>query len=274
MRIFRWLFALLGFLQRGPVFFRIWYAFVGYWIGSVIDSVLTPFFFGREHGAGGFDRYFRNDYKSTKENLLQALLTVFAHLIHADGRIMHSEMEYVRNFLRAQYGDDVQVHGEEVILRIFKEKKAMPEAQWERNVAIRCQLLAMYMPFSQRVQLLQILVQMARVDGTLAPVEHQALRFIATYLGLGAAIVEQLLGGTYSSSGSSSTGSLEEAYRTLGLSSSATDDEVRKAYRSMALKYHPDKFASKSETERKEAAAQFCRITEAKDRIYAARGMK
>jgi DnaJ like chaperone protein len=83
------------------------------------------------------------------------------------------------------------------------------------------------------------------------------------------------LGGTYSSSQSySSFNSLDEAYRTLGISSSATDDEVRKAYRKLALKYHPDKVAQQGEAARDAAAAQFSKITEAKDRIYAARGMK
>lgn len=264
MKFFRWLFAFWGFMMRGPFFFKIWYAFGGYWIGSVLDNFLYSFF------KGGHEQ------RASEDDLLKALMTVFAHVIHADGRIMHSEMEYVRQFLRAQYNEMYQTKGEEVILRIFREKKAMPLSQWERHVAIQCQLLAMYMPSHQRVRFLQVLVQMARVDGSVAPEERQALRFIATYLGLGTAIVDQLLGGTYSSSSysASSADTLAEAYRTLGISSGATDDEVRKAYRKLALKYHPDKVATQDEAAREAAAAQFSKITEAKDRIYAARGIK
>ena len=272
MRFFRWVLALGGFIQRGPLFFRIWYAFVGYWIGSVIDNYLYSFFKGKS-GMGGDRAYGSSSY--SQNDLLRALMTVFAHVIHADGRIMHSEMEYVRNFLRTQFGGSQEGRGEEMILQIFQQKKSMSVSQWERNVAISCQMLAMYMPSHQRIQLMQVLIQMAKVDATIAPVEIQALRFIATYLGLGARLVDQLLGGTYSSSQSySSFNSLDEAYRTLGISSSATDDEVRKAYRRLALKYHPDKVAQQDEKAREAAAAQFSKITEAKDRIYAARGIK
>lgn len=251
-------------MMRGPIFFKIWYAFGGYWIGSVLDNFLYSFFKGGR------------EQRASEEELLEALMTVFAHVIHADGRIMHSEMENVRQFLRMQYNSTYQTKGEEIILRIFREKKAMPASRWERHVAIQCQLLAMYMPSAQRVRFLQVLVQMARADGSVAPEERQALRFISTYLGLGTAIVDQLLGGTYSSSSyaTSSADTLAEAYRTLGIPSTATDDEVRKAYRKLALKYHPDKVATQGEAAREAAAAQFSKITEAKDRIYASRGIK
>lgn len=272
MSFLRWVLAFTGFMQRGPVFFRIWYAFIGYWIGSVLDNFLYSIFRGKTES---HKRDYHSGYGTSQDDLLHALMTVFAHLIHADGRIMHSEMEYVRQFLRVQFNDSQESKGEQMILKIFQQKKSTSVAQWERNVAINCQLLAMYMPSNQRIQLVQVLIQMAKVDGAMAPAEIQALRFIATYLGLGAGLVDQLLGGTYSSSQSySSFNSLDEAYRTLGISSSASDDEVRKAYRRLALKFHPDKVASQDEAARQSAAMQFSKITEAKDRIYAARGMK
>lgn len=274
MKFFRWILAFAGFMQRGPVFFRLWYAFGGYWIGSVVDNFLYSFF----KGSFSFET-FRGDsntrYQASQKELLNALMTMFAHLIHADGRIMHSEMEYVRQFLRTQYDSSWAAEGENIILQLFQQKKSMPAAQWERQVAIKCQLLAMHMNSEQRVQLVQLLIQMARVDGSISPIEMQTLRFIASYLGLGPSIVDHLAGGSYSSSSrTSSFNNLEEAYRTLGISSSATDDEVRKAYRRLALKYHPDKVAQQDEAAREAAAAQFSKITEAKDRIYSARGIK
>lgn len=274
MRFFRWVLAVAGFMQRGPVFFRIWYAFIGYWIGSVIDNFLNSLFNGRKSDSTYRSRY--SDPGASQKELIHALMTVFAHLIHADGRIMHSEMEYVRQFLRTQFSGTWEKEGEEIILQIFRQKKAMPSPQWERQVAIQCQLLAMYLPSSQRVQLIQLLIQMARVDGSISPVEIQTLRFIASYLGLGSSIVDRLMGGgSYSSSyTSTSASSLEEAYRTLDIPPSAKDDEVRKAYRKLALKYHPDKVAQQDEAAREAAAAQFSKITEAKDRIFAARGLK
>ena len=67
---------------------------------------------------------------------------------------------------------------------------------------------------------------------------------------------------------------LDEAYRTLGVSEAASDDEVRQAYRRMALKYHPDRIASQGEEARLAAEKAFQQINQAKDRIFKARGLK
>ena len=66
---------------------------------------------------------------------------------------------------------------------------------------------------------------------------------------------------------------LQEAYRTLGIRETATDDEVRQAYRQMALRYHPDRVESKGEAAREAAEEKFRKITEARDTIFRARGI-
>lgn len=66
---------------------------------------------------------------------------------------------------------------------------------------------------------------------------------------------------------------LQEAYRTLGIPSTATDDEVRKAYREMALRYHPDRVEAQGEAARQQAEKKFREITEARDIIFRARGL-
>ena len=68
--------------------------------------------------------------------------------------------------------------------------------------------------------------------------------------------------------------SLEDAYKVLEISSSATDAEVRAAYRSLALKHHPDRVATLGDDIRKAAEEKFQQINAAKERIYKARGMK
>lgn len=66
---------------------------------------------------------------------------------------------------------------------------------------------------------------------------------------------------------------LQEAYRTLGISETATDDEVRQAYRELALRYHPDRVESQGEAAREQAEKKFREITEARDIIMRARGL-
>ena len=66
---------------------------------------------------------------------------------------------------------------------------------------------------------------------------------------------------------------LQEAYRTLGISSTATDEEVRQAYRQMALRYHPDRVSAQGDEARQAAEKKFQEITEARDIIFRARGL-
>ena len=74
-------------------------------------------------------------------------------------------------------------------------------------------------------------------------------------------------------SGSSSSGSLDDAYKVLGVSPDATDDEVKAAYRKLALKHHPDRVSTLGDDVRKAAEKKFQEINNAKEKIYKARGL-
>ena len=66
---------------------------------------------------------------------------------------------------------------------------------------------------------------------------------------------------------------LDAAYKVLEIAPTATDDEVKAAYRKMALKHHPDRVASLGEDIHKAAEEKFRQINESKDKIYKARGI-
>ena len=68
--------------------------------------------------------------------------------------------------------------------------------------------------------------------------------------------------------------SLTSAYTILGIASTATDEQVRKAYRSMANKYHPDHVATLGEKVIMESAEKFKQIQKAYDTIKSSRNIK
>ncbi len=61
--------------------------------------------------------------------------------------------------------------------------------------------------------------------------------------------------------------------KSLKLKKSATDSEVKKAFRTMAKKYHPDKLQHMDEAYRKGAEEKFRKVQEAYEHIQKERGM-
>ena len=106
---------------------------------------------------------------------------------------------------------------------------------------------------------LEIQVQAAWADGGVHPEERRLLRHVAARLGFPAAAydeIERMVGaGTGATSRASSGPSIEEAYETLGVSPDAPDAEVKRAYRRLMSRHHPDKLASKGLPEEMTKAA-------------------
>ena len=121
------------------------------------------------------------------------------------------------------------------------------------------------MDYSQRLQLVNFLVLISQADGIVDQTEVNAIRECGQWLNLTSTDIDSLLnlrGDT-----------LEEAYKVLGVSPDATDDDIRKAYRKLALEHHPDRVATLGDDVRKAAEKKFQEINAAKDKIYKARGM-
>ena len=66
----------------------------------------------------------------------------------------------------------------------------------------------------------------------------------------------------------------KDPYEVLGIRPTATDDEVKAAYRRLALKHHPDRVATLGDDVKRAAEEKFQQINQAKETIYKARGLK
>lgn len=252
---FKYIGALLGFIYGHS----IWMAFVGYILGSFVGGFFTI----RKHVHIVTDAV--SQATDSRTAFLRALMVLSAHIIQADGHIMHSEMEAMRRFLLNNFGEGTMQQGNQLILDIFQQKKSMTPTQWSQYVAANGVRMAMMLTVEQRVQLLSFLMDVAKADSHLSPEEVQALRQVAQMMQLNPGMVDQLMG--------LGGNTLEDAYKVLGLTPQATDDEVRRAYRKLALECHPDRVASLGDDVRRAAEKKFKDITEAKERIYKARGL-
>ena len=159
--------------------------------------------------------------------------------------------------------------GEQILLRLFEERKRMDAVnpQAFRTTIRECgQQIAMNLNHEERLQLLAFLVEIAKSDGKVCQEELDALREVAGAMNLSAGEVDSLLnlGGN----------TLDEAYRVLEVSPTATNDEVRAAYKRLVLKHHPDRVATLGDDIRRASEEKMQAINAAKEKVYQARGMK
>ncbi|MBR5296406.1 MAG: TerB family tellurite resistance protein [Parabacteroides sp.] len=263
MSLGKWIGGIVGFITAGP-------------LGALAGIILGSLFEGESISGGTFrgttyenSQTNQNPYNGQRNSFLFSLLVLASYIIRADNKIMHSEMEYVRRFLRNNFGENAVKEGEEILLRLFEQRKQMDlknPLAFKQTIQDCGTQIAYNTSYEERLQLLAFLAEIAKSDGSVCQLEIEALKEIAISLHLSEKEVESML--------NLKGNSLEDAYKVLEIEPSASDEEVRAAYRKMAIKHHPDKVASLGEDIRKAANEKLQRINEAKDRIYKSRGMK
>ena len=259
MAIGKWIGGLLGWMHGGPIGLL-----AGIFIGSLFDKMVG----GDSEAEGVGSRIFEGDTTRTegdRNSFLFSMLVLASYIIKADGRVMHSEMEFVRQMLRQNFGEVAAQQGDQILRRLFEESKHQGDANFKQTIRQSCQQIARNVDYSGRLQLLNFLVMIAKADGQVHPTEIAALKEVARWMQMSDSEVDSML----HLEGSS----LDDAYKVLGISPDATDDEVKRAYRRLALEHHPDRVAKLGEDVRRAAEKKFQEINAAKERIYKARGL-
>lgn len=243
----RWFLGLLGM-----VYFRWPGAILGFVIGSVMDNMNA----GKTYNRGGsiFGRTATQNIPAEFELKLLALASV---VIKADGKVDQSELDYVRRYF-------VQAYGKEranTTFRLFNDqiKKSGVSAV---NLA---QELKAYLRYESRLQVLHFLFSVAKADGLVSESEVKQLEIIARAFGLNLNDFNSIKAMFFDQP--------DRAYEILEVPKTATDAEIKKAYRTMVKKYHPDKLQDMDEAYRKGAEEKFRAVQEAYERIQKERGL-
>jgi DnaJ like chaperone protein len=243
----KWFAAIIGYS-----FLRLPGAILGFLIGSFIDNLNRT----KRGGAGTIFRDFTKQTVSPADFELN-LLSLCSIVIKADGQVSQRELDYVRQYFISTYGKEKA----NAIFRTFNDVIKKREISAQRI----CNYLNQRTRYEIRLQLIHFLFGIAQADGQVSQQEVAKIRELAGYLRLGMSDFESIMAMFIKSA--------DNAYKILEIQPSASDDEVKKAYRTMAKKYHPDKVITENEAIKKGAEEKFKEVQKAYEVIQQERGM-
>ena len=239
----KWLWGGLGWAMLGPIG-----GIMGYALGSMSEN------------AQGFHSSYQghNQGAPTQAGDFGAvMLILFAAVMKADGELKKSELEFVKKFFVQQFN----INYAQERMRLFREilKQDLPL----RDV---CLQIKEYMDHPSRLQMIHILFGLSQADGHIHPLEAKVIYTISGYLGISVKDFDSIQAMFYKDT--------TAAYKILEILPEASNNEVKKAYRKMAAKFHPDKVHHLGVEFQKMAEEKFKTLNDAYTQIKKERDLK
>ncbi len=222
-----------GFLMGGP-------------LGAILGASLGHQFDQGIHGLEIDEQLSPGDQQRVQMAFFTATFSVMGHIAKADGQVSTAEINHAKQIM-----DELDLNDElrKTAINLFQQGKAdnfpINEVmdQFRKECHRRTHLIRMF---------LEIQIQAAFADGILDKTEEIVLQNICTHLGISRFEFESIKLQIQAqqrfnskTQNRQSENSLEDAYAVLGISASATDSEVKKAYRKLMSQHHPDKLVAK-----------------------------
>jgi DnaJ like chaperone protein len=235
----------LGWAVGGPIG-----GILGFALGSIFDDDSL-----KVQNVGRGNPYESYRHHTRPGDFSAALLVLSAAVMNADGKVLKSELGYVKDFFTRQFGETA-AQQQMLILRDLLQKE----------IPLRevCEQIRHFMEHPMRLQLLHYLFGIARADEKVDEEEVKVIEKIAGYLGISDRDFESIRAMFYNDPG--------KAYTILEIEQNASDEEIKKAYRKMAMKYHPDKVRELGEEHQKAAHDKFLEVQKAYEQLKKERG--
>lgn len=227
----KWIGGGLGWVIGGPIG-----AIIGFGIGSLFEN---PEFAKTKSYTG-----------TTTGGFAMTLLVLIAAVMKADGRVLKSELNYVKKYFIKQFGEDSAVEALQMLRDILNQSIPI------QSVGLQ---IKQNLDYSSRLQLLHLLFGVAQADGKVDLSELNTIASIASYMGVSTKDFESIK--------SMFVDNVDSAYKILEVDRNATDDEIKKAYRKMAVKFHPDKVSHLGDDFQNQAKEKFQKVNEAYEKI-------
>ncbi|MBI9052385.1 MAG: TerB family tellurite resistance protein [Bacteroidales bacterium] len=227
----KWVAGGLGWAVFGPIG-----GILGFALGSLFD---TPEFAKTK-------RY----SSTTTGSFAMTLLVLVAAVMKADGKVLKSELSYVKKYFIQQFGEDSAIEALQMLRNILNQN--IP-------VDIIGQQIKQNLDYSSRLQLLHLLFGVAQSDGKVDTSELNVIYSISYNMGVSSKDFESIK--------SMFVADVDSAYKILEIDKSASEDEIKKAYRKMALKYHPDKVSHLGVDFQEQAKEKFQKVSDAYEKI-------
>lgn len=228
----KWIGGGLGWVMGGPIG-----GLVGLLVGSLVDDSTD----------GGYESLEQN---TTPAAFGISLLILIAAVMKADGKVVKSELEYVKQFFITQFGKERAKEALHILKDLLKKDIPLSDV---------CLQIKRNMDYSSRLQLIHLLYNVSIADGTMHKAEVDLLEKIYVHLGITAS--------DYLSIKNMFVPETDSSYKILEIDRSVSDEEFKKAYRRMAMKYHPDKVVHLGEDFRRSADEKFKKVNEAYTKI-------
>lgn len=227
----KWIATIVGALLGGGIFGGL----IGYGIGSVIDGLINKEYNGVSREQGDF---------------VISFLLLFAKVMKADGKVMRSELDFVRLWLDNNFGQENTQNRIELLKEFLSKDIDLNQV---------CSKINFTLNYASRVQLIHSLYGIALSDGDCSKEEKATIELIASLMRISEQDYKTIEAMYYKNNDSS--------YVILQVDKNASEDEIKKAYKRLCLKYHPDRVASLGEKAQQIATQKFQEINLAYESI-------